>query len=99
MFKKIFAPPLIGAVLALTAVMGFFPPAQFAHADDARVGIYSKTIDVGNLVDAAGETETITVPGAVLGDACVASFPGGPSGFDRQLLRAGRQRGGSARAE
>lgn len=74
MMKKAFFPVLCGALLAAVMLLGLLPPAQFAHADVARTGIYSKTVDVGSLVDAAGETETITVPGAQLGDACVASF-------------------------
>lgn len=46
-----------------------------ALADEARVRVISKaSVDVGSLVDAAGETLTITVPGAALGDACVASL-------------------------
>lgn len=61
---------MLKAVL-LSVVMAFCVPAM---AEDARVQVVAKTIDVGNLADGAGETETITVPGAALGDACVASF-------------------------
>ncbi len=44
-----------------------------SHADPARVLIVAKVIDVASLADAAGSTSTVTVPGAALGDACIAS--------------------------
>lgn len=43
-------------------------------AKDPPVQVVSATYDAGSLADAAGETTTVTVPGAVLGDACVASL-------------------------
>ena len=61
-------------VASLALVVFASVVAPVAHADDARVLVMAKTVDVGSLVDGAGETETITVPGAALGDACVASF-------------------------
>lgn len=65
---KMMKAVLMGLCLALFAVQ----PA--AYADDARVIVVSKTVDLTSLVDAAGATATIAVPGAALGDACIASF-------------------------
>jgi hypothetical protein len=64
-FRSVFLVPML-LVLASFAVP--------AHADDARIRIVSKTHNFGSLVDAAGETVAVVVPGAVLGDACVASI-------------------------
>lgn len=48
---------------------------QAVLAEEARTRVVAKaSVDVGNLADGAGETLTITVPGAALGDACVASL-------------------------
>jgi len=58
------------AMLLITAVC----LVPLAHASDARADIYSATYDPASLADAAGATTTITVPSAILGDACVASF-------------------------
>lgn len=60
-----------GLALALCGLIGV---QSYAFADEGRVLVVAKTVDVGSLVDGAGETETITVPGAALGDACIASF-------------------------
>lgn len=76
MLRNLFKLPVMLAVLATVSaitLLGIYPP-NVSHADTARVGVFSKTVNVGSLVDAAGETVTITVPGAALGDACVASF-------------------------
>lgn len=45
-----------------------------SFAEDAKVQIVSATYDASSLSDAAGETTTVTVPGVVLGDACIASL-------------------------
>lgn len=78
MFKRVSESVKTGFAVAMFAaivgcVLSVIPPKD-AGAADARVGIFSKTVDVGSLVDGAGETETISVPNAALGDACVASF-------------------------
>jgi len=58
-------------VAAATFLLGFGP----AIAEDARILVVAKAaVDVGSLADGVGETVTIAVPGAALGDACVASF-------------------------
>ena len=57
---------LVAAVFAMCV--------QPSFADDVRIRVVSKTHNFGSLVDAAGETVAVTVPGAVLGDACVASI-------------------------
>jgi len=61
------------AALALLVVALVSPPWKTAHADEARVQIFSETYDAASTVDAAGITNVIAAPGAVLGDACVAS--------------------------
>jgi len=62
----------IGAALVLVVTAICLVPV--VHAVDARTDIYSATYDPASLADAAGATTTITVPAAVLGDGCVASF-------------------------
>jgi hypothetical protein len=56
---------------ALMALCAFAMPAQAANSP---LQIVQVTYDAGSLVDAAGVTTTVTVPGAVLGDACVPSL-------------------------
>jgi ribosomal protein L18E len=62
---------MIYAALAAVAVAVCAAPAAIANTD--RVRVVSATINAGSLADAAGETQTVAVPGAVLGDACLAS--------------------------
>jgi hypothetical protein len=63
---------LLVAVLVAVAVVS--PPWKAAEAaQDARVLVFSETYDAASTVDAAGITNPIAAPGAVLGDACVAS--------------------------
>lgn len=64
--KNVFRSMMAGLVLACVAM-----PA--AYANEGRVQIVSKTHNVGSLTDGSGETITVTVPGAALGDACIAS--------------------------
>lgn len=57
------------------AVMALFVVAPPAMADQPITRVVAKaSVNVGSLVDGAGETLTIAVPGAALGDACVASL-------------------------
>jgi ribosomal protein L18E len=56
-------------VASLLSLVAFAP----AHADDLRIRVTAATINVASLADAAGETDNVTVPGASLGDACIAS--------------------------
>lgn len=65
---------LMAAVVCAVAM--FSPPWQSAHADDARVSVFSATYSASalDLADAAGATVVVNAPGAVLGDACVASI-------------------------
>lgn len=53
-------------------VVGF--TLQFAQANEPRPLKASATVDVASLIDAAGATNTVTVPGAALGDFCVVSM-------------------------
>jgi len=62
---------ICSTLLLLTTAVCFVP---LAHATDARNDIYSATYDLASLADGAGATTTITVPSAVLGDACIASL-------------------------
>jgi hypothetical protein len=63
------------SVLALFAVgniaLNVIAPANAAVS---RPLSGSETDDPGNLADAAGESEDVTVYGAALGDFCIASF-------------------------
>ena len=69
--------PTDGGGAARGAVMG---EAQTLHAEMAgylgqAFGMFgSKTYDPGSLADGAGETTTVTVTGAALGDFALASF-------------------------
>lgn len=62
------------AALTLIAVACLSSVALQAVARDSPVQIYSGTFNAGNLADGAGETTTLAIPGAVLGDACLASL-------------------------
>jgi hypothetical protein len=66
---RVFKSVLSALVLAASVIA-----AAPAIARDPPVQIVSATYDAGSLSDAAGETTTVTVPGAALGDACVASL-------------------------
>ena len=59
-------------LLAVIAVVS--PPWKSASAEIARTPVFSKVYDPASLIDAAGANTTVTVPGAALGDGCVASF-------------------------
>jgi len=65
---KLFKGLLVGVVLAMSTLV------SPSYADETRILVVSATKDVGNLADGAGETLTITVPGAALGDSCLVSF-------------------------
>jgi hypothetical protein len=62
---RVFAVGLLAAAVLLT---------QASFAKDPPIQIVSATYDAASLADGAGATTTVTVPGAVLGDACVASL-------------------------
>lgn len=62
----------LSMVAALSAAVCLV--SSLAFAKDPPVQIVSVTYDAGSLADAAGVTTTVTVPGAVLGDACVPSL-------------------------
>lgn len=66
--KKLFS--MVSAALVLAASLISVP----AIAKDAPVQIVSATYDAGSLADGVGATTTVTVPGAALGDACLASL-------------------------
>lgn len=53
-------------------VVGF--TLQFAQANEPRPFTASKTVDLASLIDAAGATENIVVPGAAIGDFCNVSM-------------------------
>jgi hypothetical protein len=73
--KKLFAPLLAVAVLALALVAVVAPPYKAAHAETARVSIFSEAYTTAfDLADGAGATEAVNAPGAILGDACLASL-------------------------
>jgi hypothetical protein len=65
--------PLVLAALLGAAAAFLFPPPKFAQAADARTLIFSETYDAASTADGAGITNVIAAPGAVLGDACLAS--------------------------
>lgn len=46
----------------------------YASARDVQIQVYSASYDAASLADGVGETTTVTIPGAALGDACVASL-------------------------
>jgi hypothetical protein len=61
-------------LILITSVFLSIGALSMVQANEPRPLVAAKTVDVGSLIDAAGETETITVVGAALGDVCVASF-------------------------
>ena len=63
----------VAAAALVITTLCLIPPSA-SHANDARSDIYSATYDPASLADGAGATTTITVPSAVLGDACDVSF-------------------------
>lgn len=65
--RKLMSLSLVAVAMAIACV-------QPALAKDPPVQIVSATYDAGSLADAAGETTTVTIPGAALGDACLASL-------------------------
>lgn len=70
--KTALAFGLFAAMLVALSVVS--PPWKAAHADDARMLIFSETYDAASTADGAGITNAIAAPGAALGDACVASI-------------------------
>jgi hypothetical protein len=64
----LFVVALVAAVLAFGALL-----SQPSQADTARTAVFSETYDAASTIDAAGITNVIAAPGAVLGDACIAS--------------------------
>jgi len=70
--KTALAFALFAAAMCATMIS---PPYKTAHADEARVMIFSEAYTTAfDLADGAGATESVTAPGAVLGDACLASL-------------------------
>lgn len=61
-------------VISLMCTAALLALSLPALAKDPPVQIVSATYDAGSLADAAGETTTVTVPGAAIGDACLASL-------------------------
>jgi hypothetical protein len=61
-------------VFGLAIAMAFSVAMSPAIARDVQIQVYSATYDAASLADGVGETTTVTVPGAALGDACVASL-------------------------
>ncbi len=74
--KKLSIAFAAGIVLALCAAFALIsPPYRAAHAEDARVTVFSEAYTTAfDLADAAGATEAVVAPGAALGDACLASL-------------------------
>lgn len=66
---KSFKASLVALLVSVAVVL-----SAPAFAKDPPLQIVSVTYDAGSLADAAGVTTTVTVPGAVLGDACVPSL-------------------------
>lgn len=62
-------------VLAFVYVLMLAAP-QLALADVARLDrtVYSSTLNVASLADGVGETDSVTIVGAKLGDWCLASM-------------------------
>lgn len=76
MFRKLLSPALASA-FALTAAVAVFSvyPPNVSNADSPRVSVFSEAYTTAfDLADGAGATESVTTPGAVLGDACLASL-------------------------
>lgn len=64
---------LLASLVFVAAILSSIYPPVTAKADEARVLVFSETYDAASTVDAAGITNVIAAPGAVLGDACIAS--------------------------
>lgn len=60
----------VGVILA--SIFTFLPPSQ-SDAAALPYKVFSETYDAASTVDAAGITNVIAAPGALLGDACIAS--------------------------
>lgn len=58
---------------AASAVKVYGGQAQFQGLFK-QVYAVTATLDAGSLIDAAGETDTVAVPGAALGDMVLVSF-------------------------
>lgn len=63
----------LASLLFVAAIVSTVYPPIIAQADDARVLVFSETYDAADTADGAGLTNVIAAPGAVLGDACIAS--------------------------
>lgn len=80
---KFFRPAFFFLALAVTLAVGVQFIPRVAGANEPRTQLFSKTVDVASLVDGAGATNTVTAPGASLGDFCTVSM-----GVDLQGLLA-----------
>lgn len=73
--KSLKIAPLIGAMLlAISAFVFSLQPATKADAANALPAVYTSTQDLASIADAAGTSVSVTIPGVVLGDACLASY-------------------------
>jgi len=72
--KRLSLVPVVMALVAIASLVGALAlrPSS-ADAQPQGVMVYSETYDAASTVDAAGITNVITAPGAVLGDFCIAS--------------------------
>ncbi|SRR5213078_5242865 len=70
---KRFALAVASALLVTVYVFGSMLSPPSADAQPKGVMVYSETYDAASTVDAAGITNTISAPGAVLGDFCLPS--------------------------
>ncbi len=73
--KKILFPVLLAVFGSFGLALSVFsPPYQAAYAAEPRPLIGSATKDWASLADGVGASQTMTIPGAALGDYCVASM-------------------------
>ena len=73
---KGFAAFTLTALVAIAGVLLLPPGGEPAHAENARVNIFTAAYTTQfDLADGAGATLAVPAPGAILGDACVASLP------------------------
>jgi len=72
--KRLSLLPVLLAFVATAALVGsaLLRPSS-VDAQPQGVMVYSETYDAASTIDAAGITNVITAPGAVLGDFCIAS--------------------------
>lgn len=72
--KQLYTALALVAALLVGALAHNFAPISDANAQPRGVLIYSETYDAASTVDAAGVTNAISAPAAVLGDFCIASL-------------------------